>query len=65
MHVPPYLDVIAVSDVFVSRGNARLDCLYPRLSQFLRLSLQHAAPADTPSLNVYSPTQQQVGKEDT
>lgn len=44
--VSPHLDVIVVSDVFVSRGDARLDRLYPRLSQLLRLSLQHAAPAD-------------------
>lgn len=39
-----YLNVIIVSDVFVSRGDACLDCLDPRLPQLLRLSLQHTAP---------------------
>lgn len=60
----PYLDVIVVGDVFVSRGDACLNRLYPRLPQFLRLSLQHAAPAETPTLHVYSPTQQKAAKED-
>lgn len=55
VHVSPYLDVIVVGDVFVSRCDARLDRLYPCLTQFLRLSLQHAASADTPTLHVYSP----------
>lgn len=39
-----YLNIIIVSDVFVSRGNACLDRLDPSLPQLLRLSLQHAAP---------------------
>lgn len=50
--VCPHLDVIVVSDVFVSRGDARLDRLYPRLAQLLRLSLQHAAPAETTLVTV-------------
>lgn len=53
VRVSPHLDVIVVGDVLVSRGDARLDRLYPRLSQLLRLSLQHAAPADTPTMRVY------------
>lgn len=52
VHVSPYLNVVVVSDVFVSRGDACLDRLDPCLSQFLRLSLQHAAPADTTTLHV-------------
>lgn len=40
-----YLNVIVVGDVFVSRGNAGLHCLDPRLPQLLGLGLQHAAPA--------------------
>lgn len=52
VRVSPHLDVIVVGDVFVSRGDARLDRLYPRLSQLLRLSLQHAAPAETPTMPV-------------
>lgn len=54
MHVSPYLNVVVVSDVFVSRGDAGLDRLCPCLSQFLRLSLQHAAPADASTLHVHT-----------
>lgn len=39
------LNVIIVSDVFISRCDACLDCLDPRLPQLLGLSLQHTTPA--------------------
>lgn len=39
------LNVIIVSDVFISRCDACLDCLDPCLPQLLGLSLQHTTPA--------------------
>lgn len=41
-----YLDVVRVWTLSVGWGDARLDCLNPRLPQFLRLSLKHTAPAE-------------------
>lgn len=63
VRVSPHLDVIVVGDVLVSRGDARLDRLYPRLSQLLRLSLQHAAPADTPTMSIYIDVHLQAARE--